>query len=134
MTLIINALIVDDDKEVRDLLSSILESEGYFVEISGNGKEALDMCKKYAFDVAFIDIELPDMKGTELLHILKEKQPRIIRIIITGYPSIENAVKAVNEKADGYIIKPFKAPELLGLIKKLFEERANSYLKLIGVA
>ena len=130
MILIVNTLIVDDDKTVRDTLSSILESEGYLVKTAENGKKALHTCDKSSFDVALIDVELPDIKGTELLHRLKEKQPKMIRIIITGHPSIENAAKAVNEKADGYVMKPFNVPELLGMMKKLVDEKANAYLKM----
>jgi DNA-binding NtrC family response regulator len=107
MILIINTLIVDDDQEARNTLTSILENEHYLVQTAENGKKAIRLCEKTPFDVALIDIELPDIKGTELLHILNEKQPKMVRIIITGHPSIENAAKSVNEKADGYIMKPF---------------------------
>ena len=109
MILLINTLIVDDDQEVRKTLSSILEAEGYSAEAVENGKKAIRFCEKTSFDVALIDINLPDIKGTELLRILKEKQPKMVRIIITGHPSIENATKSINEKADGYIMKPFNA-------------------------
>jgi len=130
--LIINALIVDDDQEVRNTLSAILENENYLVETAENGKKAIRLCEKTPFDFALIDIELPDIKGTELLHILNEKQPKMVRIIITGHPSIENAAKSVNEKADGYIMKPFDVPELLRIIKKLMEEKTNAYLKMFA--
>ena len=76
MILITNALIIDDDSEVRNTLSAILESEGYLVETVENGKKAMKMCEKTPFDVALIDVELPDIKGTELLHLLNEKQPK----------------------------------------------------------
>jgi DNA-binding NtrC family response regulator len=132
MILIINALIVDDDQEVRNTLSAILENENYLVETAENGKKAIRLCEKTPFDFALIDIELPDIKGTELLHILNEKQPKMVRIIITGHPSIENAAKSVNEKADGYIMKPFDVPELLRIIKKLMEEKTNAYLKMFA--
>jgi DNA-binding NtrC family response regulator len=132
MKLIINALIIDDDTEVRNTLSAILESEGYLVETAENGKKATQMCEKTPFDVALIDVELPDIKGTELLHLLKEKQPKMVKIIITGHPSIENAKKSVNEKADGYITKPFNVPELLGMIKKLIEDNTNAYFKMFA--
>jgi DNA-binding NtrC family response regulator len=132
MSLIINTLIVDDDQEIRNTLTSILENEGYLVETAENGKKAIRLCEKTPFDVALIDIELPDIKGTELLHILKEKQPKMVRMIITGHPSVENAAKSVNEKADGYITKPFDIPELLGMIKKLFEEKTNAYLTMFA--
>lgn len=129
--MIINTLIVDDDQEVRNTLASILEDADYSVETAENGKKAIKMCEKTPFDVALIDIQLPDIKGTELLRVLKEIQPKMVRIIITGYPSIENAAKSVNEKADGYVVKPFVVPELLEMIKKLIEEKKSDYLKMI---
>ena len=125
-------MIVDDDHEVRSMLTSILEDEGYLVETAENGKKAILLCEKAPFDVALIDIELPDIKGTDLLAILKEKQPKMVKIIITGHPSIENAAKSVNEKADGYITKPFNVQELIGMIKKLIEEKSNAYLKMFA--
>lgn len=130
--MIINTLIVDDDPEVRKTLALILEDENYLVETAENGKDAIRKCEKTPFDVALIDVELPDIKGTELLHILNEKRPKMVRIIITGHPSIENAAKSVNEKADGYVTKPFVVPELLGMIKKLVEEKTNAYLKMFA--
>jgi DNA-binding NtrC family response regulator len=132
MKVIINTLIVDDDQEVRNTLVSILEDVGYLVQTAENGKKAISMCEKAPFDVALIDVELPDIKGTELLRILKEKQPKMVRIIITGHPSVENAAKSVNEKADGYITKPFNVQELLKMINRLFEEKTNAYLKMIA--
>jgi DNA-binding NtrC family response regulator len=130
--LIINTIVVDDDQEIRKMLVSILECVGYLVETAENGKKAIQMCEKTPFDIALIDIELPDIKGTELLHILNEKRPRMLKIIITGHPSIENAAESVNEQADGYIMKPFNVQELLLLINKLFEEKTNAYLKVIA--
>lgn len=130
--MIVNILVVDDDQEVRKTLASILEDENFLVEMAENGKKAICMCKKTPFDVALIDIQLPDMKGTELLHKLKLIQPKLVRIIVTGHPSIENAVKSVNEKADGYVMKPFVIPELLEMIKKLIEEKRNSYLAMFA--
>ena len=130
--MIINALIVDDDREIRNTLTTILETESYLVETAENGKKAIQMCEKTPFDVALIDVELPDIKGTELLHLLNAKQPKMVKIIITGHPSIENAAKSVNEKADGYIMKPFNVPDLLEMIKKLTEEKTNAYLKMFA--
>jgi DNA-binding NtrC family response regulator len=128
--LIFNSLIVDDDPEIRNQLTLILENESYLVEIAENGKKAIRMCEKNPFDVALIDVELPDIKGTELLHMLNEKQPKMVKIIITGYPSVENAAKSVNEQADGYITKPIDVPELLGMIEKLVQKKRDSYFKI----
>ncbi len=129
MTILLNSiLIVDDDAGVRIMLSSILNDGGYLVEAVENGKKAIKACEESAFDVALIDIELPDVKGTELLNRLKKMQPKIIRIIITGHPSMESAMKAVNERADGYMLKPFEVTELLAMIARLLTERTNEYL------
>jgi DNA-binding NtrC family response regulator len=113
-----NILVVDDDAEVRKTLSSILFEEGYLVETVENGKEAIRASEKSRFEVALIDIKLPDMEGTELLHRLEEKQPHMVKIVITGFPTLENAMKTVNEGADGYILKPFDAGELLVMIEE----------------
>jgi len=124
-------LIVDDDPAMRELLTSILENAGYIVETACDGKEAIKTCKKFPIDVALIDVELPDTKGTKLLGTLKELQPKMVKIIITGHPSIENAVTAVNEKADGYILKPFNPADLLEMIKKLIADKKNEYLTML---
>jgi len=126
--LLTSILIVDDDEDVRNMLSLVLDSEGYQVEAVRNGKEAIKTCERFHFDVALIDIELPDIRGTELLSRLKQLRPRMIKIIITGHPSLESAMKAVNERADGYVLKPFKVIELLELIKRLLTEKTDEYL------
>jgi DNA-binding NtrC family response regulator len=118
-----SVLVVDDDDGVRKVLSSILSEKGYLVVAVNNGKQALNALEKEYFDVALVDVELPDIKGTELLRRLKEKQPRMIKIIITGFPTLENAIKAVNEGADGYILKPFDAEKLLKTIRKHLDEK-----------
>jgi DNA-binding NtrC family response regulator len=128
--LLISVLVVDDDNGVRDMLSSVLNDEGYLVEVVENGKEAVKACEKSLFDVALIDVELPDMKGTELLNKLKKMQPKMVKIIITGHPSLESAMRAVNERADGYVLKPFEVTELLEKIKRLLSEKTEEYLRI----
>lgn len=122
-------LIVDDDTEVRKLLSSVLEDEGYSVETAENGKEAVRASEKSHFDVALIDIKLPDMDGTELLNRLKRRQPKMVKIVITGFPTLENAIKTVNEGADGYVLKPFDVQKLLEIIRKLLDEKTAEHIR-----
>ena len=112
------------------MLSKVLDDEGYLTEAVENGKKAVKACEESSFDVALIDIELPDMKGTELLSRLKKIRPKMIKIIITGHPSLESAMKAVNERADGYVLKPFEVTELLQKIRTLLEEKTNDYLRI----
>lgn len=123
-----NILVVDDDAEARKTLSSILLKEGYSVETAENGKQAIRASEKVHFDVALIEIKLPDMEGTEILHRLKEKQPHIVKIIVTGFPTLENAMKTVNEGADGYILKPFDIEKLLQMIRKHLTEKTAEHI------
>jgi DNA-binding NtrC family response regulator len=127
-----SVLIVDDDADVRRMLSSILEDAGYSVEAVDNGRQAIKTCEKLPFDVALVDINLPDVKGTELLHELKRIQPQMVKIIVTGEPSVENAVKALYEKADGFITKPFDPQEFLDTVRKLITEKRNEYLQMLA--
>jgi DNA-binding NtrC family response regulator len=126
-----NVLVIDDDEETRNLFSTVLTVAGYLVEAAENGKQAIKMCKKGPFDIALIDIELPDIKGIELLKTLRELQPKMVKIIVTGHPSIENAVKSLNEKADGYLLKPVNITEMLEMIKKILTEKTNEYIQMI---
>jgi DNA-binding NtrC family response regulator len=126
-----NVLVIDDDVATRDLLSAVLNDAGYLVEVAENGKEAINKCKKRPFDVALIDIVLPDIEGIELFNALKHIRPKMVKIIITGYPSIESAVRSVNEKADGYLLKPINIEELLAMIKKILGEKANEYIEML---
>jgi len=121
-------LVVDDDTELRKVLSSILSEEGYSVETVENGEQAIRVSEKKRFDLALIDIKLPDMEGTELLNRLKAKQPHIVMIIVTGFPTIENAMGAVNKGADGYILKPFEIGKLLQAVRKHLNKQAADHI------
>jgi DNA-binding response OmpR family regulator len=119
----VKILIVDDEEGIREALRDILMQEGYKTETAQTGKEAIEACQKETFDVVIIDIKLPDMDGISLLDTLKKFDPNLVRIIITGYPSLENAVQSINSGADGYIVKPFKPLKLLEQIKERLERR-----------
>jgi DNA-binding NtrC family response regulator len=121
-------LVVDDDAEVRKSLASILSNEGYSVETAENGKQATRIFEKSRFDVALIDIKLSDMEGTELLQRLKQKQPHMVRIVITGFPTLQNAMETVNEGADGYILKPFDVEKLLEMIRKHLKRETAEHI------
>lgn len=112
-----NILLVDDDEKLRTLLSSILERAGYSVKCFENGKEAIDASFEELFNLALIDISLPDMEGTELLAKLRKTEPEMVKIIITGHASLENAIDATNKGVDGYIVKPFDPKKLIEIIE-----------------
>ena len=121
-----SVLVVDDDAGIRKTLSKILEKEGYLVKTVENGMEAIKASNERFFNVALIDIRLSDMEGTRLLERLKEPEPKMVKIIITGYASLQNAIEAVNKGADGYVLKPFDATELLAMIEKHLEKQRES--------
>jgi DNA-binding NtrC family response regulator len=110
-------LVVDDDENIRKVLVAILEDEGYVVDSVGTAKRAIEATKRRFYNIALIDIRLPDMEGTELLTRMKETTPKIRKIIITGYPTLQNAIEAVNRRADAYIMKPFDVKKVLQTIE-----------------
>jgi DNA-binding NtrC family response regulator len=117
-------MVVDDDKKFLEMLSEILTDQGYSVKAFENGKEAIAESFDQIFNVALIDIHLPDMEGTELLSKLRKIEPQTIKIIITGNATLDNSIEATNKGVDGFIVKPFDAKKLLSLIEsKLKDQR-----------
>jgi DNA-binding NtrC family response regulator len=119
-------LVVEDDKAILKGLKGILQSEDYGVDTAETGQEALQKFQKKFFNLALLDIKLPDVEGTELLKIMHENQPEMMKIMVTGYPSLENAVIALNQGADAYIIKPVKPEKLLDLIEDKLDEQSQA--------
>lgn len=112
-------LVIDDDESIRKVLKTILEDEGYVVDTAENGKEAIRKSNENFYNLALIDIKLPDMEGTKLLTAMKETFPPMVKIILTGFPTMQNAIEAVNKGADGYVTKPIDDIDaLLGKIRE----------------
>jgi len=111
-------LVVDDDESIRSTVQAILQDEGYTVDLASTGQEAIQKTKENRYNVALLDIRLPDIEGVELLELLKEGVPRIRKIMVTGYPSIQNSVAAVNKRADAYLIKPVDPDNLLAVVEE----------------
>lgn len=108
---------VDDDQKMQEMLMEILTDKGYSVTCVGTGKLAVAESFKRLYNLAFIDIRLPDMKGTELLSKLRKTEPDMIKVIITGNPTLDNSIEATNKGIDGYIVKPFDPKKLINLIE-----------------
>ncbi len=131
-------LVVDDEESIRKVLATILEEEGFTVDTASSGKEAIEKSNNGYYNLALIDIRLPDMDGTELLTAMRKTTPEMAKIIITGYPSLQNAMEAVNKGADNYILKPFKVENVLRTIddqlrkqeesRKYSEERVSEFI------
>ena len=123
-------LIVDDDENIRRTMKAILEREGYLVDVAVSGCEAIEKTQMKAYNIAILDIRLPDMEGVELLKLISDGVPRTRKIMVTGYPSMQNAIAALNKNADAYLIKPVEIDSLLTIVKNQIilqdDERAFS--------
>jgi len=122
----LSILIVEDDANIRETLSTILQQKGYKTDTAETGQEGIQKSKTKFFNLALLDIKLPDMEGTKLLTTMHRDLPKMMKIMITGYPSLENAVEALNLGADAYIIKPVKPEKLLALIEEKLEEQRQA--------
>ena len=118
-------LVVDDDESIRNTVKAILEDEGYIVDLAATGMEAIKRTEETTYNVALIDIRLPDLEGVELLKLMKDAVPRTRKIMVTGYPSMQNAVDALNKNADVYLIKPVDIEKLLNTVKEQLQLQEN---------
>ena len=118
-------LVIDDDESIRATTAAILQNEGYAVDTAENGKEAIRRSNADLYRVALIDFRLPDMKGTELLTALREAHPKMVKIMVTGYPTVQNAIESVNKHADAYFVKPVDYENLLNTIRNLIKKQGS---------
>ena len=116
-------LIIDDDERICESLSTVLKEEGYVVDVANNGKEAIALSYARFYNLAIVDWRLPDFEGTKLLGELKETTPKMLKIMLTGYPSMSNAIDAVNNQADSFLMKPVTMEKLLEKIKELLQQQ-----------
>ena len=114
-------LIVDDEKIIRESLSYILKKEAYDVEEAENGLAAHEMLLKNSYDLVVTDLEMPGMKGIELLEKIKQLNIQTSVIIITAFGSLNTAISALRNGASDYILKPVEFDEIILKIKKLFD-------------
>ena len=116
-------LVVDDDEELRKSFAAILEDEGYIVDGAGSGQEAIEKTTKASYNLAILDIRLPDMQGVDLLTLMKESVPRMRKIMMTGYPSLKNTMAALNNRADFFFIKPVDIEILLAVVREQLSQQ-----------
>jgi two-component system response regulator PilR (NtrC family) len=125
--------VIDDEPIIRDVLSALLVSEGYEVELSASGEEALRKVDGRNFDLTLLDLLMPGLDGLSVLRELRRRQPRAVVIIITAFASVESAIEAMKIGAYDYVQKPFKHDDLLLTIGRALErvhlEEENVRLK-----
>ena len=116
-------IIVDDDKFILNVFSRILQKQGYNVDVVETGQETLEKMNEKKYDLALIDVNLPDINGIDLVSKLNSINPDLIKIVITGFPSIEDATNAMDQGVIAYLVKPVKSEELIELIAKKLKKQ-----------
>lgn len=108
---------------MRDLLSEALTEDGYSTVAEETAAGALSAINHHEFQVALVDLSLPDTNGMELIQSLAEGSPETHIIIMTGYPSVDTAIESIRHGARDYIVKPFKLPEVKGAVERSLRAR-----------
>ncbi|MBC7250738.1 MAG: response regulator [Anaerolineae bacterium] len=116
-------LVVDDDSSVVNLFITLLKSAGYEAEGAYGGQEAIERLSKAQFDVLLADVKMPDVDGLEVLRRAKDLDPEIAAVLITGYGTMEMAIKAMQLGAEGFVLKPAEVPHLLAIVAHAVEKR-----------
>jgi len=119
-------LVADDEPDVLDLCRTILTAEGYQVDTVRTGYEVLERVRRQPFDLVLTDIQMPGMSGLEIAQAIKEIDPGIICVTMTGYSTMNTAIEALKLGVDDFLLKPFGATELcLSITKALEKERLH---------
>ena len=110
-------LVVDDELLIRDLLYDFFTGQGWDIAVAEDGEKALELIKTRKFDLVLSDIKMPEMDGLTLTNHVRQGNPELPVVLMTGYPSIESAVEALRHKVDDYVIKPFNINQLYKLVE-----------------
>ncbi len=113
-------IVVDNENVICDACNLVLTERGHEVDYFKTGKTGLFALDRNRYDLALLDIKLPDMDGMEILRIIREKRSEVRVIVMTGYSTMSNAVQAMKLGAADYLSKPFTEDELMESIRKVF--------------
>ena len=121
----VSALVVDDDEGTHGSLVETLQESGYFTDVATDGKGAIDKVKEFFYNIAVVEVELPDMTGLDLLKVIKSIHPDTSVIFMTDNPSLENSVGALNAGASAYMMKPLNMEEMMGHIGDVLDRQRS---------
>lgn len=111
-----NILIVDDDKSILNIFTRILQRQGYNTDTAETGQEAMEKLQNQRYDLALVDVKLPDTNGTDLIAKMHAGNSDTILIAVTGFPSLDDANRVIDRGAAAYLVKPVKSEELVRII------------------
>ena len=126
-------LLVDDEEDFSDSLSEGLRNEGYVVDIALNGEEALFLYDLYPYDLALLDLNLPDTDGLVLCENFRSKNPKVLICILSARGEVFERIDGLNQGADDYLSKPIHFDELLARIRALWRRNLNVRRPLVEV-
>lgn len=119
----IHLLIVDDEEKFLESIAKRLRLKDFDVATATNGKDALKATKKGKFDVAILDLKMPDMDGAEVLKALKKKHKYLEAVMLTGHASIDSAVECTKLGAFEYLEKPYDFDKLVEVLQRAYKAR-----------
>jgi Response regulator containing CheY-like receiver, AAA-type ATPase, and DNA-binding domains len=119
-------LVVDDTKNIRTLLTTCLEINDYEVTTANSGQQAIELFKNQEFDLAFLDIKMPEISGTEVLRRIRELNIDIPVVIMTAFATVKNAVECTKLGAVAYLQKPFTAEKVKSVLAEMFDYDHNA--------
>ena len=120
-------LVVDDEEIVLDSCTEILRGEGYQLATAADGERGLALVKEFRPDIVVVDLKMPGLSGFDVLARLKESDPTIVTIVITGYATVSSAVEAMKHGAYDFLPKPFTPEEFRLIIRRAVEKRSLTF-------
>jgi len=123
----IKVLVVDDDANVCNTVNLILKDHGYHVEAFNSPSEALKVAQQQAFDIALVDLKMPEMTGVELIEKIREFDDHVSPIVMTAYPDVESATETMRLGGRDYITKPFREEQLLEAVDRVCQKMGLIY-------
>lgn len=119
-------LLVDDERDIRESLKALFETclEGVDVRAAPSGPAALDLMDGAPLDVIISDYKMPGMSGLEFLQLAQKKAPNVPRILVTAFPDLDIAIRAINEASiENFFTKPFEPDQVLNVVRDLLHEQ-----------
>ena len=116
-------LVIDDEEIVGESLRKIFKDEGYEIDTASTGQEGLRKARSMSFDLMVVDLKMPDISGLDVIEVLRKEQPDTMTILITGYSSIDSAIKALKIGAFDYVPKPFTPDEICTAVESALETK-----------
>jgi DNA-binding NtrC family response regulator len=120
---VVHILVVDDERNIRNNLSMVLEAAGYKVDTAANGDEALVRVKEGRYDIAFVDIQMPKMDGLELLRLVRGLKPKMPVVMLTAYGTVKRVVEAMKLGAADFLEKPFDPKVIQILCEEILQRQ-----------